>query len=68
MMTSMQQAMAGHSFWFTPGAAIIGLLIHMLTGATYGVMFVLATQRVRPQNLVPVGTAYGLIVFALSSD
>lgn len=67
MMTSLQQAMAGHSFWFTPGAAILGLLIHMMTGATYGVMFVLATQRVRRQHLVAVGTAYGLIIFALSS-
>ena len=67
MMTSLQQAMVGHSFWFTPGAAILGLLIHMMTGAAYGVMFALATQKVRRQNLVAIGTAYGVLVFALSS-
>ena len=67
MMTSMHEAMAGHSFWFSPGAAILGLLIHMMTGAAYGVVFVLATQKVRRQNLVAIGTAYGLLVFVLSS-
>ena len=67
MMTSMQQAMAGHSFWFTPGAAILGLAVHMMTGATYGVIFALGTQKVRPQRLVGIGTAYGLLVFAFSS-
>jgi hypothetical protein len=67
MMTSMQQAMAGHSYWFTPGAAILGLVIHMMTGAAYGVVFVLATQKVRQRSLVAIGTGYGLLVFAVSS-
>jgi uncharacterized membrane protein YagU involved in acid resistance len=67
MMTSMQQAMAGHSYWFTPGAAILGLVIHMMTGAAYGVVFVLATQKVRRRSLVAIGAVYGLLVFAVSS-
>ena len=67
MMTSMHEAMAGPSFWFTPGAAILGLVIHMMTGAAYGVVFVLATQKVRRPNLMTIGAAYGLLVFALSS-
>ncbi len=66
MMTSMQQAMAGHSFWFTPRAAILRLVIQMMTGAAYGVVFVLATQKAHRRSLVAIGTVYGLIVFAVS--
>lgn len=67
MMTSVSQAMAGHHFWFAPGPALLGLMIHMATGAAYGMVFVLATQRLRRSLVIPAGMAYGLAVFVVSS-
>lgn len=67
MMTSVQQAMTGHSFWFTPGAGLVGVAIHMMTGAMFGVVFALIACRTPRRVLVPVGALYGLGVFAFSS-
>ena len=67
MMMSVSQAMAGHHFWFAAGPALLGLMIHMVTGAAYGVVFVLITQRLRRSLVIPAGMAYGLAVFVVSS-
>ncbi len=67
MMTSVNQAMAGHHFWFAAGPAVLGLMIHMVTGAAYGMVFVLITQRLRRSMVIPAGMAYGLAVFGVSS-
>jgi hypothetical protein len=67
MMTSMQQAMAGNRFWFTPGAALAGLAIHMVTGAAYGMMFAAIARVVPRKAVLPAGAIYGLAVFAVSA-
>jgi hypothetical protein len=67
MMTSVHEAMAGHRFWFTPGAALAGAVIHMMTGAVYGIVFAVIARALSRRLLMPVGALYGLGVFALSS-
>jgi hypothetical protein len=67
MMTSVRQAMAGHHFWFSAGPALLGLMIHIVTGAAYGMVFVLITRHLHPSRVIPAGMAYGLAVFAVSS-
>ncbi|MGO8873587.1 MAG: hypothetical protein ACLQPH_19730 [Acidimicrobiales bacterium] len=67
MMTSVSQAMAGDHFWFAASPAFLGLMIHMVTGAAYGMVFVLITQRLRRSLVIPAGMAYGLAVFVVSS-
>lgn len=67
MMQSMTAAMHGDTFWFTPGAAICGLLIHMITGAMYGIGFALLTRRVRRDaTVLAAGTAYGIAALLFS--
>ena len=67
MMTSMQQAMAGNRFWFAPGAALVGLAIHLMTGAAFGMMFA-AIARVLPRRWwLAAGATFGLAVFAGSA-
>jgi hypothetical protein len=67
MMTSVSQAMAGHHFWISVGPAALGLMIHMVTGAAYGMVFVLIAQRLRRSQVIPAGMVYGLAVFVVSS-
>ena len=67
MMASVSQAMTGHHFWFTAGPAVLGLVIHMVTGAAYGMVFVLIAQRLRRSLVIPAGMVYGLAVFVVSS-
>ena len=67
MMTSMQETMFGHSSWFTPGAAVVGLVIHMMTGAAYGMMFAVGARYLPRASYVIVGAAYGLMVFVVSA-
>ena len=67
MMTSMMQAASGHNFWFAPGAALVGLIIHMMTGAAYGMMFAVAARYLPRASYVIVGAGYGLMVFVVSS-
>ncbi len=69
LMTSMQHAMTGSNFYFAFGPALLGALIHMMTGAMYGVVFALVAQRlrVRGAGLIGAGVAWGAMVFAVSS-
>lgn len=67
MMRSAEQAMADHRFWFDAGPAVLGLAIHMVTGAMFGMTFALLTTRLRVPANVLTGAAYGLAVFVMSA-
>lgn len=69
MMASMQNAASGGSFHFVLGTALIGVLVHMLTGAMYGAVFGLIVSRfnLKLAVLAAIGVAYGALVFAVSA-
>ena len=67
MMTSIGEAMAGNRFWFAAGPAFVGLMIHMVTGAAYGMVFALVARRLHRSALVPAGMGFGLATFFVSS-
>ena len=70
MMSSMKAAMTGGGqFHFEAGPALLGAMIHMMTGAMYGVMFFLLIARARlsAAATAAAGMAYGAVVFAVSS-
>lgn len=69
MMASMKSAMAGSDFHFVVGTAILGAVIHMMTGAMYGALFGLVVSRfdLKPGMLVGAGAAYGVLVFVMSA-
>ena len=69
MMTSMEQAMKGDAFHFTFGAAGVGMLVHLVVGAIYGIVFAFlarAINLVGPASL-GVGALYGVVVMLFSS-
>jgi hypothetical protein len=69
MMTSMHNAMAGHTFTFSLGPALLGAIIHMMVGAIYGAIFgvLVRLARVSGPALLIAGLVWGVIVFAFSS-
>lgn len=69
MMTSMEGAMAGSPFLVTAGAALLGAVVHMVTGAAYGATFGLLAvlARLKGAVLVAAGVVFGLLVFAVSA-
>ena len=69
LMTSMQHAMMGNTFYFTFGPAVLGALIHMMVGAMYGAILALlvSLRRLPAPMLVMAGTVWGTVAFALSS-
>ncbi len=67
MMRSGMEAMAGNRFWFSVGPAVLGLLIHMMTGAMFGVGFAFLARRLPRTARVPAGAVYGLAVFVVSA-
>ncbi len=67
MMRSATAAMAGNRFWFSAGPAALGLAIHMMTGAMFGVGFALLARRLPRKALIPAGAMYGLAVFVVSA-
>lgn len=70
MMKSMMADQAeGDAFTFLAGPAILGAMIHMMTGAMYGAVFGAVVSRLR-LGLAPaagVGLGYGFLVFAMSA-
>jgi hypothetical protein len=69
MMASMKDAMAGSDFHFALGTAVLGAVIHMMTGAMYGAVFGLIVSRLdlRFGLLLGVGLVYGALVFVVSA-
>jgi hypothetical protein len=69
MMTSMKDATAGGDFHFVLGPAVLGAIIHMMTGAIYGAIFGLLVARLRLglAALTGAGLVYGALVFAVSA-
>lgn len=69
MMTSMQHAMTGGTYYFTFGPAVLGAVIHMMVGAMYGAILALlvSMRRLSAPMLVVAGTVWGAVAFVLSS-
>lgn len=69
MMKSMEAAMAGNSFTFAFGPAVLGAMIHMMVGAMYGAVFAVVARFLQWHGaaLVAAASAWGLVVFAISS-
>lgn len=67
MMRSSMEAIAGSKFWFSAGPAVLGLSIHMMTGALFGIGFAFLARRLPRTLLVPAGAMYGLAVFVVSA-
>ncbi len=69
MMTSMAAAGHGDSAYFTAGSAIVGLIVHMMTGAIAGGVFGALVAWFRPARTVTIaaGAAYGLLVMLFNS-
>jgi hypothetical protein len=69
MMASMKEAMAGSTFHFTLGPAVLGAVIHIMTGALYGVAFGLIVSRLRVgvAGLAGIGLVWGAVVLVLSA-
>lgn len=69
MTASMQAAVAGDAFQLALGPAVLGAVIHMMTGAMYGAAFGVIAWRlaVGAAALAGLGLAYGFVVFAMSA-
>jgi len=69
MMASMQAAGAGNAFHFVLGTAVLGAVIHMLTGAVYGAIFGLIVARLHLgiAAFAGIGLVYGFVVFVVST-
>ena len=61
--------MGGSDFRISAGTAVLGAVIHMMTGAMYGAVFGLVVSRLhlRRGPLLAAGLAYGGLVFVMSA-
>lgn len=69
MMESAARAQAGDLFYFLPGPAALGMMIHLAVGAVFGAMFAVVgfLLRARGFGWLPLGLIYGAAVLALMS-
>jgi hypothetical protein len=67
MMRSMQGAGGGDTFVFSAGPAVVGLALHLLTGAFWGAIFGLLVSTGRLGGLIGLlaGIVYGLAVMVV---
>jgi hypothetical protein len=67
MMRSMEAGMAGDTFAISVGPALLGLVLHLATGAFWGAVFglVVSTGWLRRVGGLVVGVVYGLVVMAV---
>lgn len=68
MMTSMAHAAAGDASYFAFGPALVGLIVHMMTGAGAGAVFgaaVAMRHLARPVTVV-LGGLFGLLVLVVN--
>jgi len=69
MKSMMADQQGGDAFTFLFGPALLGAVIHMMTGAMYGAIFGLIASRLRLglAALAGVGLVYGFLVFVVSA-
>lgn len=70
MMASMESAMSGQTnFYFALGPAVVGMMVHLMTGALYGVIFALIARGLKLAGAAAVvaGIVYGIAVLLFSS-
>ncbi len=69
MESMMAHQMDGDGFVVTAGVAILGAVIHMMTGAMYGAILGLAVARLRlgVGAIAGIGLVYGALVFVVSA-
>ncbi len=69
MMTSMERAAQDRLFYFELGPALLGMMMHLATGAFYGLIFALIARglRLSGAGAVLAGAAYGVVVLLFSS-
>jgi hypothetical protein len=68
MMISMDHAMHGQEYYFNGGAAIIGAVVHMMTGAMAGIIFALlvSSTSLRKYPTIVTGAMFGLVVLVIN--
>lgn len=68
MMKSMGAAMHGSNFYFASGPAIVGAIVHMMTGAIAGIIFVLIARStsIKGFSAVIAGATFGLLVMVVN--
>lgn len=68
MMKSMGSAMEGSDFYFSGGPAIVGAIVHMMTGAIFGIIFVLIvrTTSIKGFSAVIAGAMFGILVMGIN--
>jgi len=69
MMTSIEDAAGGDATYFTAGPAVVGLVVHMMTGAVAGALFgALVALRPAPRWVVVLaGAAFGVVVMLVNN-
>ncbi|MCA1701970.1 MAG: hypothetical protein LC808_01335 [Actinobacteria bacterium] len=69
MMASAKDASQGHLFDLSLGPALVGLVVHMVVGAAYGIVFALLARllTLRGVTLVLAGALFGLVAMGISS-
>jgi hypothetical protein len=69
MMTSMTQSMHGNSGYFDLGPAVVGAMVHMMTGAMAGAIFAVVIARLHTSRVVVIaaGAGFGLVVLLANS-
>ena len=69
MTMSMQQADVGQALTFYVGPALVGATIHMITGASFGIMFaaIVSATHLRGVWVVVVGALWGVVVYLSST-
>jgi hypothetical protein len=69
METSMKEAMEGNLFYFRGGPAVLGLIIHMMVGAFWGLVFAAVARSTRLTGFGALlgGVVYGFAVLAFMS-
>jgi hypothetical protein len=70
MMRSMEAAGTGDTFFFSAGPAVVGLGLHLITGAFWGAIFglIVATGRLHGIVGLIAGIVYGLVVMAIMAS
>jgi hypothetical protein len=67
MMRSMEAGMAGDTFALSPGTALLGLALHLVTGAFWGAVFglIVSTGWLHGVTGLVGGVVYGLLVLVV---